>query len=107
MVGGWRKLRNEGLQYLYSSPNTIRIKSRRVRLAEHVARMVANRNVCMVLVGNPERRRPLGKPRRRWEDNIKIYLREVGWGGMDCIDLAQDRDQWTTLVSTIMYFRVP
>jgi hypothetical protein len=65
------------------------------------------RNACRVLVGKPEGKRPLGRPKRRWEDSIKIDLREIGWGGMDCTDLAQDRDQWRALVSTVMNLRVP
>jgi hypothetical protein len=58
-------------------------------------------------VGNPEGKRSLGRPRRRWVDNIKMYLREIGWGGMDCIDLAEDRDRWSALVNTVMNLRVP
>jgi hypothetical protein len=58
-------------------------------------------------VGKPEGKRPLGRPRRRWEDNIRMDVREIGWGGMDCIDLAQDRDQWRALVNTVMKLRVP
>jgi hypothetical protein len=65
------------------------------------------RNMYRVLVGKPEGKRPLGRPRRRWEDNIKMDLREIGWGGMDWIDLAQDRDQWRALVNTIKNLRVP
>jgi hypothetical protein len=65
------------------------------------------RNSCRVLVGKPEGRRPLGRPRRRWEDNIKVDLKEMQWGGMDWIDLAQDRDQWRALVNTAMNLRVP
>jgi hypothetical protein len=65
-------------------------------------RMGEKRNACTILVGHPEGKRPLGRPRRRWVDNIKIDLREIGWGGMDWIDLAQDRDQWRALVNTVM-----
>jgi hypothetical protein len=70
------------------------IKSTRIRWVGHVARMRAKRNACRILVGEPEGKRPLGRPRRRWEDNIKIDLRETGWGCMGWIDLAQDRDHW-------------
>jgi hypothetical protein len=65
------------------------------------------RNAYRILVGKPERKRPLGKPRHRWEDNIRMNVREIGWGGMDWIDLAQDRDQWRALVNTVMNLRVP
>jgi hypothetical protein len=79
---------------LYSSPNIIRvIKARRMGWAVHVARMGEKRNAYRILVGKPEGRRPLGRPRRRGVDNIKIYLREIGWDGVGWIDLAQDRDQ--------------
>jgi hypothetical protein len=89
----WKRLHNEELNDLYSSPNIIRvIKSRRMRCAGHVARMGGRRGAYRILVGRPEGRRPHGKPRRRWEDNIKMDLQEVGWG-MDWIDLAQDRDR--------------
>jgi hypothetical protein len=64
-------------------------------------------NACRILVGNPEGKRPLGRPRRNWEDNIKIDLREIGWAGMAWIDLAQDRDQWRALVNTVMNLLVP
>ncbi|KAJ4431719.1 hypothetical protein ANN_20321 [Periplaneta americana] len=91
----WRKLHNTELHALYSSPHIIRnIKSRRLRWAGHVARMGESRNAYTGLVGRVEGKRPLGRPRRRWEDNIKMYLREVGYNGMDWIDLTQDRDQW-------------
>jgi hypothetical protein len=83
------------------------IKSRRMRWAGHVARMGEKRNAYRILVGKPEGKRPLGRPRRRWEDNIKMDLREIGWDGMNWIDLAQDRDQWRALVNTVMNFRVP
>jgi hypothetical protein len=69
--------------------------------------MGEKRNAYWILVGMPEGRRPLGRPRRRWVDNIKIDLREIGWGGMDWVDLAQDRDQWRALVNTVMNLRVP
>jgi hypothetical protein len=84
ITGGWRKLHNEKLHNLYSSSSIIRmIKSRRVRWAGHVARNEENRNVCRIFVGNPEGKSPLGRPRRRWVDNIKMDLREIGWDGMD------------------------
>ena len=104
----WRKLHNEELNDLYSSPSIVRvIKSRRIRWAVHVARMGERRDVYRVLVGKPEGKRPLGRPRRRWEDNIKMYLQEVECEGMDWIDLAQDRDRWQALVSAVMNLRVP
>ena len=82
------------------------IKSRRIRWAGHVARMGEERGVCRVLVGKPEGKRPLERPRRRWVDNIRMDLREVGCGYVDWIGLAQDRDSWRTLVSAVMNFRV-
>jgi hypothetical protein len=84
-TGKWRRLHNEELNDLYSSPNIIRvIKSRRIRWAGHVARMGEKRGAYRILVGRPEGRRPLGRPRRRWEDNIKMDLQEVEWGqGLD------------------------
>jgi hypothetical protein len=82
VTGEWRRLHNKELYVLYSSPNIIWVmKSRRLRWAGHVARMGERRGAHRVLVGKPEGRRPLGRPRRRWEDNIKMDLREVGWGG--------------------------
>jgi hypothetical protein len=84
VTGGWRKLHNEELHDLYSSPSIIRIfKSRRMRWAGHVARMGEKRNACRLLVGKPEGKRPLGRPRRRWAGNIKMELLEIGWGGVD------------------------
>ena len=84
VTGEWRKLHNEELNDLYCSPNIVQvIKSRRLRRAGHVARMVEGRGVYRVLVGKPEGKRPVGRPRGRWEDNIKIDLQEVGYGGMD------------------------
>ena len=108
VTGEWRRLHNEELTDLYSSPNIVRvIKSRRMRWAGHVARMDEERGVYRVLVGKPEGRRPLGRPRRRWVDNIRMGLQEEGCGYMDWIGLAQDRDRWRTLVSAVMNFRVP
>jgi transcription termination factor 2 len=83
------------------------IKSRRMRWAGHVARMGEKRNAYRIFVGKLEGKRPLGRPRRRWVDNIKMDLREIGWDGMDWIDLAQDRDQWRALVNMVMNLRVP
>src|SRR5215469_4241886 len=102
VTGEWRKLHNEELRDLYSLPNIVRVvKSRRIRWAGHVARMGEGRDVHRVLVGKPEGKRPLGRPRRRWEDNIKMDLKEVGWGG-DWMELAQNRDGWRELVNTVM-----
>jgi hypothetical protein len=108
VTGEWRRLHNEELNDLYSSPNIVRvIKLRRMRWAGHVARMGEGRGAYRVLVGRPEGRRPLGRPRRRWGNNIKMDLQEVGWGGMDWIDNVQDRDRWRALVSAVMNLRVP
>jgi hypothetical protein len=108
VTGDWRKLHNEKLHNLYSLPNIIRIiKSRRMRWAGHVARMGEPRNAYRILVGKPEGKRPLGRPERKWVDNIKMDLREIGWDGMDLIELAQNRDQWRALVNTVMNLRVP
>jgi hypothetical protein len=104
VTGGWRKLHNG----LYSSPSIIRvIKARRMRLAGHVVRMGEVRGAYNILVGRPEWRRPLGRPRSRWEDNIKMDLREIGFGDVDWIHLAQNRDRWQAVVNTIMNLRVP
>jgi hypothetical protein len=105
--GSWRKLHNDELHSLYSSLNIIRvIKSRRMRWVEHVARMGEGRGVYSVLVGRPEGKRPLGRPRRMWEDNIKMDLREIGIGGANWIQLAQDRVQWWAFVNKVMNLQV-
>jgi hypothetical protein len=92
---------------LYSSPSIIRMmNSRRMRWAGHVARMREKRSACRILMGNPEGK-SLGRPRRRWCDNIKMILRGIGWGGMDWIDLVQYRDQLRALVNTVMNRWVP
>jgi len=102
------ELYNEELNDLYSSPNTVQvITSRRMRWAGHVARMGEKRGVYRVVVGKPEGRRPLGRPRHRWVYNIRMDLQEVGCMYMDWIGLAQDRDSWRTLVSAVMDLRVP
>ena len=107
-TGEWRKLHNEELSDLYSLPIIVRVvKSRRMRWAGHVALNGEGRGVHRVLVGKPEGKRPLGRPRRRWDDNIKTDLQEVGEGFGDWMELAQDRDRWRALVSTVMNFRVP
>ena len=103
-----RRLHNEELNDLYSSPNIVRvIKWRRMRWAGHVACMGEERGVIRVLVGKPEAKRPMGRPRHRWVDNIRNDLQEVGCGYMDWIGLAKGRDRWRTLVSAVMNFRVP
>jgi len=108
VTGEWRRLYNEELNDVYSSPNIVRvIKSRRIRWAGHVARMGEERGAYGVLVGKPEGKRPLGRPRRRWVDNIRMDLQEVGCGYMDWIGLARDRDRWRKLVSPVMNLRVP
>jgi hypothetical protein len=108
VTGSWRKLHNEELQSLYFWPSKIiMIKSNRVRWAGHVLRMREKRNAYRILVGKPERKRPLGRPRRSWVDNIKVDLREILWGDMKLIDLVQERDQWRALLNTVMNLRVP
>ena len=110
VTGEWRNLHNEELNdpYSYCSPNIVRvIKLRRMRWVGHVARMGKGRGVYRVLVGKPEGKRPLGRPRRRWEDNIKMDLQEVGCGGTDWIKLIRDRDRWRALVNAVMNAWVP
>jgi hypothetical protein len=106
--GERRKLHNNELNGLYILPNIMRvINSRRLRWAGHVARMGEGRGVYRVLVGMPEGKRPLGRPRLRWEDNVRMDLQEVGCGCEDWIGLAQDRDSWRALVSAVRNLRVP
>jgi hypothetical protein len=106
--GSWRELHNDELRDLYSSSNIVTvIKSRRIRWAGYVARVGEGRGAYRVLVGRPEGTRLLGRPRRRWEDNIKMVLREMGIDGANWIQLAQDRGQWRTFVNTVMNLRVP
>jgi hypothetical protein len=103
VIEGWREMHNEEFHNLYCSPSTIRIiKTRKMRWTGHVGRMGENRNAYRILVGKPEGKRQLVRPRRRWKDNIKVDLREIGWGGTDWIDLALVRDQWRALVNTVM-----
>jgi hypothetical protein len=93
---------------LYSSPSIIRIiKSRRMRWAGHVARLGEKRNAYRLLVGKPEGKRPLGRPRCRWVDNIRVEPGEVGWSDVDWIGLAQDRNSWKALVNSVLILRVP
>jgi hypothetical protein len=108
VTGEWRKLHNEELRDLYSSPNIMRIiKSRRMRWAEHVARMGEKRSVYRLLVGKTKGKRSLGRPRRRWVDNIRMDLLEVGWGEVDWIGLAQDRNRWRAFLKSVLNLRVP
>jgi hypothetical protein len=108
VTGGWRKLHYEELHGLYSSPSVIRvIKARRMRWAGYVVRMGEERGAYNILVGRLEGKRPLGRPRRRWENNIKVDLREIGFGDVDWIHWAQDRDRWRVLVNTVINLRVP
>jgi hypothetical protein len=106
--GSWRKLHNDELHSLYSSPKIVKvIKSTRLRWAGHVARMGEGRGVYRVLIGRPEGTIPLGRLRLRWENNIKMDLREIGIDGTNWIRLAQDRVQWRSFVNAVMDLRVP
>jgi hypothetical protein len=108
VTGKWRKLHNEELRDLYSSPSIIRIiKSGRMKWAGNVARMGEKRNAYRLLAGKPEGKRPLGRPTRRWVDNIRMDLGEVGWGDVGWIGLAKDRSRWRAVVNTALNLRVP
>jgi len=108
VTGEWRKLHKEELNDVYCSSNIVRvIKSRRIIWAGHVACFGERRGVYRVMVGKREIRRPLGRPRRRWEDNIKMDFQEVGGGSMDWIELVHDRNRWRALVNAVMNLRVP
>jgi hypothetical protein len=106
VTGEWRKLHNEELHDFYSSPSIIRITMpRRMRWAGHAER-IGEKTAYRLLVGKPEGRRPLGRPRCRWVDNIRMDLLEVGWGHLDWIGLAHDRDRWRALVNSVLNLRV-
>jgi hypothetical protein len=108
MYYGIMACRNEELNDLYYLPNIVRvIKSRRMRWAGHVARMVERRDAYRFLVGKPEGKRPFGRPRRTWEDNIKMDLQEMRCGSMDWIELTQDRDRWRALVNAVTNLQIP
>jgi hypothetical protein len=103
--GEWRKLHNKELYDMYSSPIIRIIKSRRMKWAGHVPRMGEKRNAYRLLVGKPEGKRPLRRPRRKWVDNIRMDLGELGWGTVDWTGLAKDRNRWRALVNSILNLR--
>jgi hypothetical protein len=108
VTGSWRKQHNEELHNLYSSPSIIRmIMSRRMRWGGHVARTGEKSIAYRILVGKPEGKRPLGRPRRTWVDHIKIDLGEIGWNDVDWVDVPLGREQWMAFVNMVMNFRVP
>jgi hypothetical protein len=107
VTGGWRKLHNEELRDFYSSPNVNKIMKSRIRWAGHVARTGEKRDAHRLLIGKPEGRRPLGRPKRRWADNIKVGLIEIGCCDVDCIVVVQDRYRWRDLVNAVMNLQVP
>jgi hypothetical protein len=108
VAGEWRKLHNEELRDLYSSQSIVSImKSRRMRWTGHVARVGEKRDAYRLLVGKPDGKSPLGRPRRRGVDNIRMDLGEVGWGDVDWISLAKDRNRWRALVNSVLNLRVP
>jgi hypothetical protein len=106
IVGGWRRLHNEELQNLYTSSNIITvITSMRMRWVGHVA-CVVEINIYNILIGKPEGKRPLGRSRSRWKDNVRMDLMDIGWEGVDWMHLAEDRNQWWALVNTVMNLQV-
>jgi hypothetical protein len=106
VMGGWRKLHNKELHDLYSSSSIVRMINSRMRLAGNVTQMGEKRNEYRLLVGKLEGKRPLGRPRHRWVDTIKMGLGDIGWGGVDWIGLAQERDKWRALVNAVMNLQV-
>jgi hypothetical protein len=107
LTGGWIKLHNDELRDLNSSPGAIRNIKSRIRWAQRVAPMGEKGNVCKLLVGRTEGKRPLARPRCRWVDNIRMDFVEIGWSGVNWVDLSQDRDKWRALVNEVINLRVP
>jgi hypothetical protein len=108
VTGEWRKQHDEELHDVYSSPSLIRTtKSRGMRWVGHVVRMAEKWNACTLLVGKPDGKRLLGKPRHKWVDNIRMNLGKVGWGDVDWIGLAQNTDRWRALVNPVLNLWVP
>jgi len=105
VTGEWRKLHNEELNDMHCSSNIVWVIKSRIRWARHVVRMGEKRSVYSVLVGRPEGKKPLGRARRRWEDNIKLDVQNVGCKSMDWVDLAQNRDRWWAIVNGVMNLR--